>query len=70
MPLAIHYRGVTRNAKEIRGFRLHLLREPLTATLTVPFAFAGPGAWELAWLAVVPIGFILNRLERRNPPAG
>lgn len=29
--------------------RKRYLAEPVTAALTIPFAFVGPGAWELSW---------------------
>jgi uncharacterized membrane protein len=31
--------------------RDRILAEPITATITIPFAFAGPVLWELSWLA-------------------
>jgi len=37
--------------EEARQFRESNLAEPLTALLTIPAAFIGPGAWELSWFA-------------------
>lgn len=41
--------------EDVEGLSIRALAEPLTAALTIPFAFAGPIAWELAWLAYLPI---------------
>ena len=38
-----------------------IFAEPLTALLTIPCAFVGPGAWELAWLAYPVIAGLLRR---------
>lgn len=46
---------------EVRDLRYSILAEPLTALLTVPAAFLGPSAWELAWLAYLPLAAWLKR---------
>jgi uncharacterized membrane protein len=43
------------------------LAEPLTALLTVPFAFVGPTAWELSWLLYPLIQRLFTRFPRRRP---
>jgi hypothetical protein len=40
------------------------LAEPLTALMTIPFAFVGPLVWELSWF-LYPI---IQRLVRRRMP--
>ncbi len=39
--------------------------EPITATLTLPFAFVGPLAWNLSWLLFIPVSAWLKRAGRR-----
>ncbi|MCG6936841.1 MAG: hypothetical protein LJE83_01530 [Gammaproteobacteria bacterium] len=36
------------------------LAEPLTAAITIPFAFVGPLAWELSWLAYPFIKYLFK----------
>ena len=33
----------------------------LTALVTLPFAYVGELAWNVAWLALIPIGALLKR---------
>ncbi len=51
-------------AEEIIESRVRLLPEPVTAALTIPFAFLGSGWWELSWLLYLPIAYILKRLAK------
>lgn len=37
------------------------LSEPLTAAITIPFAFIGPGLWELSWFFYPFIVYIMRR---------
>ena len=37
------------------------LSEPLTAAITIPFAFTGPGLWELSWFFYPLIVYIMRR---------
>ena len=46
--------------------RISVLAEPLAATLTIPFAFIGPGAWNLSWLSVIIFGFLLKRKHKKR----
>ena len=52
-------------AAKVRDLRYGLLPEPLTAGFSLPFAFLGPDAWTLSWLAYPIIAFGLNRLKYR-----
>ncbi len=35
--------------------------EPLSALVTLPFAFVGEMAWNLAWFAYIPIAALLRK---------
>ena len=43
-----------------------VLAEPLTALLTIPFAFLGPWLWEASWLLLIPINIFLKRYRKRQ----
>ena len=43
-----------------------VLAEPLTALLTIPFAFAGPWLWEASWLLLIPTNMVLKRMRKKN----
>lgn len=40
-----------------------VLAEPLTALMTIPFAFAGPWLWEASWLLLIPTSIILKQMR-------
>jgi uncharacterized membrane protein len=42
------------------------LAEPVTAVITIPFAFVGPVAWELSWFLYPFIRYIFSRFKSRN----
>ena len=46
------------------GLRDRILAEPITAIITVPFAFVGPILWEISWLSY-PLVVMLVRGRRR-----
>jgi hypothetical protein len=46
---------------ETLGIQLEAFTEPLTALVTLPFAYIGELAWNLAWLAYFPIAAFLKR---------
>ena len=48
--------------------RDRILAEPITAIITVPFAFVGPILWELSWLTY-PLVVMLVRRRRRAKKA-
>jgi uncharacterized membrane protein len=51
-------------AAEFREMHLESWTEPLTALLTMPFAFAGELWWNLAWLLYLPVSRLLKRRGR------
>ena len=46
---------------ETLGFQLEAFTEPLTALVTLPFAYVGELGWNLAWFAYIPIAAFLRR---------
>ena len=50
---------------EARVIAKRSIAEPLTALLTIPFAFVGPWAWELSWFLYPAIRFLLGRSHTR-----
>ena len=42
------------------------LAEPITAAITIPFAFVGPLAWELSWLIYPLIKAWFNRRHKQH----
>jgi uncharacterized membrane protein len=49
---------------ELSKIGREILPEPLTAFLTIWASFLGATAWEVAWLAVLPITWVVNRVGR------
>jgi len=43
------------------GVQIEAFAEPLAALVTLPFAFVGELAWNLSWLAYIPIAALLRR---------
>jgi hypothetical protein len=43
---------------------LKLMPEPITSVLTVPFAAFGPDIWTLSWLMMIPVSYILKRVQK------
>lgn len=43
------------------------LSEPLTAAITIPFAFIGPGLWEPSWFFYPLIVYIMRRWRMPSP---
>ena len=43
-----------------------VLAEPLTALMTIPFAFAGPWLWEASWLLLIPTNMVLKRIRKKD----
>ena len=50
--------------------QIEAFAEPLAALVTLPFAFVGEFAWNLAWLAYIPIAALLRRrgIREESPP--
>lgn len=46
---------------EAADLQIEALTEPVTALITIPFAFMGEIAWNLAWLGWMPVARILGR---------
>ena len=46
------------------GLRDRILAEPITAILTIPFAFVGPIIWEFAWLSYPLVVWMVRRRRR------
>ena len=51
--------------EEARALAHRILAEPITAMVTIPFAFVGPGLWELSWLSY-PLWVRLLKRRRRG----
>ena len=51
---------------EMLSIQLEAFTEPLTALVTLPFAFVGELAWNLAWFAYIPIVAFLRRRDSRD----
>jgi hypothetical protein len=47
--------------EEMLGVQIEAFAEPLTALVTLPFAYVGEIAWNLAWFAYIPIAAFLRR---------
>jgi uncharacterized membrane protein len=47
--------------EEMLGVQIEAFAEPLTALVTLPFAYVGEIAWNLAWFAYIPIAALLRR---------
>ena len=47
--------------EEMRSVQVEAFAEPLAALVTLPFAFVGELAWNLAWLAYIPIARLVGR---------
>ena len=47
--------------EEMLSVQLEAFTEPLTALVTLPFAYVGELAWNLAWFAYIPIAAVLKR---------
>jgi hypothetical protein len=49
------------SAKERLAVQIEAFAEPAAALVTLPFAFVGEIAWNLAWFAYIPIATVLRR---------
>ncbi len=47
--------------EDAEQFQIGILAEPVTALLTIPFAFIGQGAWDLSWLLYLLVAPVLKR---------
>jgi uncharacterized membrane protein len=51
---------------EANELKISILSEPLAAAFTIPFAFIGPGIWNLSWLSVIVFGIFLKRRHKKK----
>jgi hypothetical protein len=54
------------SGEEANELKISILAEPLAAVVTVPFAFIGPGAWNLSWLSVLLFGLLLKKRHKKR----
>jgi hypothetical protein len=52
-------KGISR--EDMHAVQVEAFAEPLAALVTLPFAFVGELAWNLAWLAYIPISRLVRR---------
>ena len=52
--------------EEANELKISILSEPLAATFTIPFAFVGPGIWNLSWLSVIVFGIFLKKRHKKK----
>ena len=52
--------------KEAKDIQISILTEPLAALFTIPFAFIGPGVWNLSWLSVIAFGWFLKKRQKKS----
>ena len=43
-----------------------LLPEPMASLFTLPFAAFGPGIWTISFLSIIPIGYILKLVRKKD----
>ena len=54
------------SSEEANELKISILAEPLAAAFTIPFAFIGPGIWNLSWLSVIVFGFFLKWRHKKK----
>ena len=54
------------SSEEANELKISILAEPLAAAFTIPFAFIGPGIWNLSWLSVIVFGVFLKRRHKKR----
>jgi hypothetical protein len=54
------------SAEDAIHIRQKNLAEPITAAITIPFAFAGPVLWELSWFLYPFIKYIFSQVQKRR----
>jgi len=52
--------------EEANELKISILSEPLAAVVTIPFAFIGPGIWNLSWLSVIVFGIFLKKRHKKK----
>ncbi len=54
------------DATEERAILYEILPEPLAALFSLPFATISPGVWTLSFLIIIPLGYFLKLLGKRQ----
>ena len=54
------------SAEEADYIRQKNMAEPITAAITIPFAFIGPLAWELSWFLYPFIKYLFKKWTARK----
>ena len=52
--------------EESNELKIGILAEPLAALVTIPFAFIGPGIWNISWLSVIVFGIFLKKRHKKR----
>ncbi|MFB3058063.1 MAG: TMEM175 family protein [Ignavibacteriaceae bacterium] len=52
--------------EEGNELKISILAEPLAAAFTIPFAFIGPGIWNLSWLSVILFSIFLKKIHKKK----
>jgi uncharacterized membrane protein len=52
------------SAEDAVHLRQKNMAEPITAAITIPFAFVGPLAWELSWFLYPFIKYLYSRVKK------
>ena len=52
--------------KEANEITTNILSEPISAAITIPFAFVGPIAWNISWLSALLIGSFLKKRHKKK----
>jgi uncharacterized membrane protein len=52
--------------KEAEELKIGIFAEPLAAAFTIPFAFIGPGAWNLSWLSLLFFSWLLKKRHAKK----
>lgn len=58
------------NDEEEMALFYSLLSEPIASAFTFPFAVLGPNIWTLAFLSIIPIGYILKLVRKKYEKNG
>jgi uncharacterized membrane protein len=53
-------------SEKANELKISILSEPLAAAFTIPFAFIGPGIWNLSWLSVIVFGIFLKKRHKKK----
>ena len=52
------------SAEDVALIRQKNMAEPITAAITIPFAFVGPLAWELSWFIYPFIKYLFSQVKK------